>query len=111
MTFVLVPVSYDVDDEFVDTWAPLIDFRTERTHNAWRLHRLKSELTSRRMDVLDLTPVLANQRGAYLDFDTHWSVLGNDLVAGAVARHLSGRSSHSTPAARATATSPPGAGR
>lgn len=91
LTVVLVPVCYDVDDRFVRIWAPLIDFKTERAFSRWRLERLKSTLVDQNFDVLDLSAPLDGREGTYLDFDGHWSTLGNEIAAAAVAGHLSAR--------------------
>jgi hypothetical protein len=85
LTIVIIPEAAQVDDRFVELWAPLAELRgylapkrrvAEAAAAAWRADGL---------DVLDLHPILAPQRGAYLSLDGHLAAEGQHAVARAIA--------------------------
>lgn len=88
LTIVIMPEAAQVDDRFVELWAPLAELRrylapkrrvAEAAAAAWRADGL---------DVLDLHPILATQRGAYLSLDGHLAAEGQHAVARAIAAHV-----------------------
>ena len=85
---VLIPEGFAVDPRMQEQWAPLADMRrmTDKTSAAGR--RIEQELTQAGIEVLNLTDTLAGVRGTYLNVDGHWSPLGIETSAAAVAAHL-----------------------
>lgn len=88
LTIVVMPEAAQVDDRFVDLWAPLAALRpylapkrrvAEAAAAAWRADGL---------DVLDLHPILAGRRGLYLSLDGHLAAEGQRTVARAIAAHV-----------------------
>ena len=87
---VLIPEGFAVDPRMQEQWAPLADMRrmTDKTSAAGR--RIEQELTEAGIEVLNLTDTLAGVRGTHLNVDGHWSPLGIETSAAAVADHLRG---------------------
>lgn len=85
---VLIPEGFAVDPRMQEQWAPLADMRrmTDKTSAAGR--RIEQELIQAGIEVLNLTDTLAGVRGTYLNVDGHWSPLGIETSATAVAAHL-----------------------
>lgn len=85
---VLIPEGFAVDPRMQEQWAPLADMQrmTDKTSAAGRL--IEQALTQEGVDVLNLTDALAGIRGTYLNVDGHWSPLGIEISAAAVAAHL-----------------------
>lgn len=85
---VLIPEGFAVDPRMQEQWAPLADMRrmTDKTSAAGR--HIEHELTQAGIEVLNLTDTLAGVRGTYLNVDGHWSPLGIETSAAAVATHL-----------------------
>lgn len=85
---VLIPEGFAVDPRMQEQWAPLADMRrmTEETTAAGR--RIEQNLKEAGVEVLNLTDILDGVRGAYLNVDGHWSPLGIETSAAAVAAHL-----------------------
>lgn len=85
---VLIPEGFAVDPRMQEQWAPLADMQrmTDKTSAAGR--RIEQELTQAGIEVLNLTDTLAGVRGTYLNVDGHWSPLGIETSAAAVAAQL-----------------------
>ena len=85
---VLIPEGFAVDPRMQEQWVPLADMQrmTDKTSAAGR--RIEQELTQAGIEVLNLTDTLAGVRGTYLNVDGHWSPLGIETSAAAVAAQL-----------------------
>jgi hypothetical protein len=87
-TLVIVPEAFQVDDRMRELWLPLLDMRGLMAPERAACQELAKVCQGDGMDVLDLHTVLAGVPGAYLNPDGHWSALGVDVAAKALAGHL-----------------------
>jgi len=80
---VIIPQGFDVDNRIRETYLVLTDMKNAINHITLGVNSLISKLQAANIDVLDLYPVLRRE-GTYLNFDGHWSLLGNQITSEAV---------------------------
>jgi hypothetical protein len=93
-TFVIIPHPFDVDERLREEWAPLADVRALTAYVRRTAEILRGLLAGAGLRFVDLYPVLAGTRGAYLDMDLHWSPKGHELVVPAVKAAVAARTAH-----------------
>jgi hypothetical protein len=85
---VLIPEGFAVDPRMQEQWAALADMRRMTVKTAEAGRRIEQELTREGIEVLNLRYALAGVRGTYLNVDGHWSPLGIEKCAAAVAARI-----------------------
>lgn len=88
---VLIPDAFAVDPRLRQQWSPLADMRELTRHTSRCGEELAARLTNAGIEVLSLHNVLNEVPGTYLNLDGHWSALGVELAATAVADALTAR--------------------
>ena len=87
-TAVIIPQGFDVDDRMREQWLPLADLRRQVSRLPAQAVLIRQLLEEDSIACLDLYPVFRNTRGSYLNFDGHWSAMGNGLAAGSLAEYI-----------------------
>ncbi|HIJ84644.1 MAG: hypothetical protein HW380_1777 [Magnetococcales bacterium] len=101
-TLILVPMGFQVDPRYVETWSLFGDFSRFGVNRLQATRLFKERLLRDGIAVHDLAPLLMGIRGTYLNVDGHWSQMGVDRVAdemisnGILAGAIRNPDSHST---------------
>ncbi|MEO5359110.1 MAG: hypothetical protein H7843_01540 [Nitrospirota bacterium] len=99
LTFVLIPETSLIDEEYYNFWLPLIDFRKK----LGTVHALGTGLSSRlpaAAQTIDLNNYKNDFNMGYWHFDGHWNDKGNEAAAAIVSSYLKTAHSVDEPAGR-----------
>lgn len=88
LTIVLIPEASQVDDDFLQFWNPLINFRELMAAKHTLLQTLGNKLQST-TPTLPLLDYRSELSGAYWHFDGHWNEQGNAAAADIISGYLS----------------------
>jgi hypothetical protein len=88
VSFVGIPIGFSVDPRLNKTYEVFGNMREYFSPVRQSTVRLADRLRNLGYQYLDLYEFLNEKTGTYLNFDGHWSTLGNQIAANAVSNHI-----------------------